>query len=133
MFSVTYTGTCRRPSWTARVCPTNWGKMVEARDQVLITLRSPLRFISSTFLRRRGVTKGPFFSERDIIFYLSKHLSKQPATLFFTTSAASDNKLVRELIAARLLAQGRLAPRCLGTRHTNWRAAFTTTMWMRTW
>ena len=33
--SVTKMGTCLRPSWTAMVCPTISGKMVEARDQVL--------------------------------------------------------------------------------------------------
>jgi hypothetical protein len=32
--SVTKTGTCLRPSWTAIVCPTISGKIVEARDQV---------------------------------------------------------------------------------------------------
>jgi hypothetical protein len=35
------TGTCRRPSWTAIVCPTIAGKMVDARDQVLTIRFSP--------------------------------------------------------------------------------------------
>ena len=36
--SVTYTGTCLRPSWTAMVWPTMSGMIVERRDQVLMTL-----------------------------------------------------------------------------------------------
>jgi hypothetical protein len=41
MFSVMYTGTWRRPSCTAIVCPTICGKITDARDQVLITRFSP--------------------------------------------------------------------------------------------
>jgi hypothetical protein len=50
MFSVTKTGTCRRPSCTAIVIPTISGMIVDARDQVLITVRAPLRWTASTFL-----------------------------------------------------------------------------------
>ena len=39
--SVMYTGTCLRPSWTAIVWPTISGMIVERRDQVLMTRRSP--------------------------------------------------------------------------------------------
>src|SRR6185295_15241633 len=37
MFSVTNTGMNLRPLWTANVWPTNSGRIVERRDQVLIT------------------------------------------------------------------------------------------------
>src|SRR5687767_735368 len=36
MFSVTITGTCLWPLWTPNVRPTNCGRMVERRDQILI-------------------------------------------------------------------------------------------------
>ena len=36
MFSVTYTGMCCLPLWTAMVRPTKSGRTVERRDQVLI-------------------------------------------------------------------------------------------------
>ena len=42
MFSVTNTVTNLRPLCTANVSPTNSGVIVERRDQVLISLRSPL-------------------------------------------------------------------------------------------
>src|SRR5207237_1624603 len=64
--SVTYTGTCLRPSWTATVWPTMSGMIVERRDQVLMTFFSPLEFRSSTFLRRWSSTNGPFLSDRGI-------------------------------------------------------------------
>jgi hypothetical protein len=37
--SLTNTGTCLRPSWTAIVWPTISGKIVEVRDQVLTIWR----------------------------------------------------------------------------------------------
>src|SRR5699024_7831233 len=52
--SVTRTGTCLRTSSTAKVWPTNSGKMVEARLQVLTTLFLPLSFMASTFFIREG-------------------------------------------------------------------------------
>ena len=60
------TGTCLRPSWTAIVCPTMSGKMVEARDQVRIIRFSPVAFMASIRLISRSSTKGPFFDDRDI-------------------------------------------------------------------
>jgi hypothetical protein len=42
MFSVTSTGMCCRPLWTAIVRPTMSGMIIERRDQVLIGLRSLL-------------------------------------------------------------------------------------------
>ena len=64
---VTYTGTCFLPSWTAIVCPTKDGKIVERRDQVLITDLSFAAFNASTFLSKLASAKGPFFSERDML------------------------------------------------------------------
>src|SRR5690606_22831000 len=66
--SVMYTGTCLRPSCTARVWPTMSGMMVERRDQVLMTLRSPAAFCSSTFLSKCSSTKGPFLRLRVMIY-----------------------------------------------------------------
>ncbi|GIV00108.1 MAG: hypothetical protein KatS3mg014_1723 [Actinomycetota bacterium] len=48
--SVMYTGTCLRPSWTAIVCPTISGTIVERRDQVRMTCFSPRRFISTILI-----------------------------------------------------------------------------------
>src|SRR5690606_8155904 len=64
MSSVTYTGTCFLPSYTAKVCPTNSGKMVERRDQVLITRFSFFSFSSRTFFSKCSSAKGPFFRLR---------------------------------------------------------------------
>src|SRR5699024_9106496 len=63
-----YTGTCFLPSWTAIVCPTNDGKIVERRDHVLITALSFAAFRASTFFSRLASAKGPFFNERDILY-----------------------------------------------------------------
>jgi hypothetical protein len=41
VFSVMYTGTWRRPSWTPMVKPTMSGRIVDALDHVLITVLSP--------------------------------------------------------------------------------------------
>ena len=68
--SVTYTGTCFLPSCTAIVCETICGKMVERRDQVLITALLPLAFIASTFFSKLASANGPFFNERAIIYLL---------------------------------------------------------------
>jgi len=38
MFSVTYTGTNVLPLYTAMVCPTKSGLIIEARDHVLMTV-----------------------------------------------------------------------------------------------
>src|SRR6185503_10128748 len=62
--SLTNTGTCLRPSWTAIVCPTISGKIVDARDQVRIIRFSPLAFIDSMRPSSRSSTKGPFLELR---------------------------------------------------------------------
>src|SRR5699024_6966623 len=59
-----YTGTCLRPSYTAIVWPMNDGKIVERRDQVLITCFFSLFPAASTFFIRCSSTKGPFFKLR---------------------------------------------------------------------
>src|SRR4051794_41764050 len=54
------TGTCLRPSWTAIVCPTISGKIVEARDHVRTMFLLPDSFIASIRLISRSSTNGPF-------------------------------------------------------------------------
>src|SRR5712691_8464212 len=61
--SVTNTGTCLRPSWTAIVCPTISGKIVDARDQVRIIRFSFAAFMASIRLSSRSWTYGPFFDD----------------------------------------------------------------------
>src|SRR5207248_5368102 len=58
------TGTCLRPSWTAIVCPTISGKIVEDRDQVRTMRFSFVEFIASMRLISRSSTNGPFFELR---------------------------------------------------------------------
>src|SRR3990170_5189912 len=106
--SVTYTGMCFRPSYTAMVCPTISGSTVLRRDQVLITRRSRLLFSSRTFFRRCSSTNGPFFVERAIGLLPPLH-----------------DELVAGLRFARLVAQRRLAPRADRSRHADGRAALT--------
>src|SRR3954469_8180642 len=69
--SDTNTGTCLRPSCTAMVWPTISGKIVEARDQVLIICFEPEVFIASMRAIRRSSTHGPFLLERLIASYPS--------------------------------------------------------------
>src|SRR5207253_9984584 len=61
--SVTNTGTCLRPSWTAIVCPTISGKIVDARDQVRTIRFSFAAFMASIRLSSRSWTYGPFFDD----------------------------------------------------------------------
>src|SRR6185503_14627887 len=70
MFSVTSTGMCWRPLWTAIVRPTISGTTIERRDQVLIGLRSFFACATCTFFVRCRSTNGPFLVERGIIDYL---------------------------------------------------------------
>src|SRR5262249_51109282 len=64
MFSLMKTGMNLRPLWTANVWPIMSGMIVERRDQVFVTLRSPAVFIAFTFFKRCSSTKGPFLTER---------------------------------------------------------------------
>jgi hypothetical protein len=59
------TGTCLRPSWTAIVCPTISGKIVDARDQVRIMFFDPELFICSMRLISRSSTYGPLRDDLD--------------------------------------------------------------------
>src|SRR4051794_13697311 len=61
--SVTKTGTCLRPSWTAIVWPTISGKTVDERDHVRIIRFSFAVFIASMRLSSRSSTNGPFFDD----------------------------------------------------------------------
>src|SRR5262245_52206763 len=86
------------PLWTAMVCPTNSGRMVERRDQVLSTFFWRDRFISSTRSTSFSSTYGPFLSERPIagsLFLPSRH----------------DGRIRRPRATPRLVPLGRLAPR----------------------
>src|SRR5688572_15620035 len=56
------------PLWTARVCPTNSGEIVDRRAQVFSTLRSFTRFIASSLFNSFWTTYGPFLTERLIGF-----------------------------------------------------------------
>src|SRR5205085_10601321 len=58
------TGTCLRPSWTAIVCPTISGKIVDVRDQVRTICLEPDWFIASIRLISRSWTNGPFLELR---------------------------------------------------------------------
>lgn len=68
--SVQYTGTNFLPLCTAKVSPTDSGRMTERLDQVLITLRLPDSWAWRTFFSRWSSIKGPFFSERATVYFL---------------------------------------------------------------
>src|SRR4051794_32890368 len=70
--SLTKTGTCLRPSWTAIVCPTISGKIVEVRDQVLTMVLALSALRASTRRIRRSSTHGPFLLDRLIAPYPSR-------------------------------------------------------------
>src|SRR5258708_28300654 len=98
MFSVTYTGMCCLPLWTAIVRPTKSGRMVERRDHVLIGRLSFEADATSTFFMRCPSTNGPFLIERAIAYPLG-----------LLVAAAHDHRL-RALVAACLLSLGGLSP-----------------------
>src|ERR1700733_4683014 len=79
--------------------PTNCGRIVERRDQVLITSLRTLPRAFSAFLIRLPSTKGPFQTERATAYLLARRVT------------TTDDHLVRRLVLAGLLALGRLAPR----------------------
>src|SRR5512141_2940313 len=91
--------------------------MTEARDQVLMTLRSLRLFISSIRPSSRGSMKGPFLIDRDIC--------QRP----LLPVARSDDQASGRLGAAGPIAHRRLAPRGLG-RHPRRGLALATTVWM---
>src|SRR5574340_260945 len=66
IWSVTYTGTCCLPLWTAIVRPMKSGRIVERRDQVLIGFLSFVATALSALAWRWWSTNGPFFNERAI-------------------------------------------------------------------
>src|SRR5205807_9848279 len=66
MFSLMNTGTCLRPSWTATVCPTISGKIVDARAHVRTTRLSREAFSRAILSARLWSMYGPFFSDLDI-------------------------------------------------------------------
>src|SRR5512136_234648 len=51
------------PLCTARVWPTNSGRMVDLRDHVFRIFLSPDVFMASIFLLRLASTKGPFLTD----------------------------------------------------------------------
>src|SRR5258708_30279338 len=87
------------PLWQASVCPTNSGRIVERRDQVLITFFSFLTFIASTFFSRWVSVNGPFFTERPISLFLP------------LLCLAAYDEFVGALVVTSLEAACRLAPR----------------------
>src|SRR6266850_7063717 len=88
------------PLWTASVCPTNSGRMVQRRAQVLSTRFSPLRLSPSIFLTRESTTYGPFLMERAMD-------SRSP----FLLRTAPHDERIAQLAFACLQALGLLAPR----------------------
>src|SRR5215469_4422385 len=82
------------PLWTASVCPTNSGRMVDRRDHVRTTFFSFLSFMSATFLARWSSVNGPFFSD---LLILLLHL---PA----------HDPLISTFVVTRLETACRLAP-----------------------
>src|SRR5512137_1292728 len=56
--------------------------IVERRDQVLMTLRSPAAFIASTFLIRWSSTNGPFFSDLAMAYFRLFTMNRSVRLLF---------------------------------------------------
>src|SRR6478672_8514634 len=113
------------PLCTAIVCPTISGTTVERRDQVLMTFLSPPRFMISTFSSSGTSTKGPFFSDLDIISYQLPASSLQfPVSSRFRGGTGNwllatgtlflpplYDEAIGRLPIAGLVTLGRLAPR----------------------
>src|SRR5262245_49477510 len=88
------------PLWTASVWPTNSGRIVQRRAQVLSTRFSPLRLSVSIFRTRESTTYGPFLMERAMSL-------RSP----FLLLPAPQDELIAQLPLARLQALRDLAPR----------------------
>src|SRR5579871_4312514 len=91
----------------ATVWPTKSGKMVEARDQVLMIFRSRVRFMVSILRIRLGSTNQPFFVDRDTPFPPYRVDVKRPGALLLPSA---DDQMIGPLVAPRLIAQRRLPP-----------------------
>ena len=92
-----------------------FGMIIEALDQVLITVWAPERCTASTFLASLGLTNGPFFIDRD------KLSSPTPA----------DNQAFRSLVLSPgLVAECGFSGGGLWPRHSYRRTAFSTAMGM---
>src|SRR6266487_2702580 len=87
------------PLCTASVCPTNSGRIVQRRAQVLSTRFSPLRLSVSIFFTRESTTYGPFLIERA--------MESRPPLLL---PPAHDERIT-QLALAGLESLGDLAPR----------------------
>src|SRR5215831_19884631 len=98
IWSVTYTGTCCLPLWTAIVRPMKSGRIVERRDQVLIGFLSRVAAAASTFFSKWASQNGPFLIERAIAYSLA-------------LVTALDDHARRALVATRTIALRRRAPR----------------------
>src|SRR5215471_11391006 len=84
IFSVTNTELNILPLCTRNVCPTKSGVIIERRDQVLIGFLEAPELIFSIFWRSFISTKGPFFSDLPIgyfVFFLCFRCSTMKASL----------------------------------------------------
>ena len=137
MFSVTNTGTCFRPSWTAKVCPTMSGVIVDRRLHVLMSRFSPLLFMSRTFFIRWSSTKKPFFKllaifllccpytprggqctrTKDLssLHRLTFSASRQSIASILLALSPANDVLLRSLIVSSLLSESLVAPSVDGT------------------
>src|SRR5271154_3763317 len=107
--SVMYTGINFLPLWTAIVCPTISGKIVERRDHVFTTFFSFRVFNASTFSCRWLSINGPFLSERGIGFLFLHAAQFHPLR---STHFAEPTHRTRN--AMRNRAEGTHKPRALG-------------------
>ena len=97
---VTNTGTCLRPSWTAIVCPTISGKIVEARDQVL-TIGLLFGGVHGLDARHQALLDPRALLAR----------ADSLALALPTPAAADDVAVGRLVLLARAVAERRHAPR----------------------
>ena len=73
-----------RPSWTAIVCPTMSGKIVDVRDHVRTTRLSPDSFICRTLCSSRSSANGPFLL--DLLNYRLSFPRRRPRTINLSDS-----------------------------------------------
>jgi len=81
IFSVTNTGTNKRPLWAAIVKPTMSGTITERLDQVLIGFLLPEEIAVSTFFSKCVSMNGPFLTERDTLYPHYYFLSRRRRTI----------------------------------------------------
>ena len=94
------------PLWTAMVCPTKSGDIIEALDQVFTTLFLPLSFMAMIFFSKVTAMYGPFFNERLRIYSLNSYFLALALSMIYLFEAFFGALVLRPLAYKPFLERG---------------------------